>query len=210
MRRTLGTLAAMAFLVLAVSCATTSTKITESWVSPDFHGPLAYQKVFVLFIGPNQAARIPIEGAIAASLQRHGVTGVPANLSVPDSVLKDIPRLKEQLAQIHVDAVVVTRFLNKSERTQYVSTDPLYWGAYPTFWGYYNWAYPTVFSPGYYVTDTIYKAETRIYDLSSGRLIWGGMSRSMNPDDPQKVATELAQSVREDLQAAGLVKAPVK
>jgi hypothetical protein len=67
-----------------------------------------------------------------------------------------------------------------------------------------------VFSPGYYMTDTFYKAETRIYDLKSGRLIWGGMSKSMNPDDPQKVATELAQSVREDLQAAGLVKAPVK
>jgi hypothetical protein len=210
MRRILATLAATMFMVVGLSCATTSTQITESFVNPDFQGPLSYEKVFVLFIGPNQAARVAIEGAIAASLQRHGVTGVPANLSVPDSALKDVPRMKDQLAQIHVDAVIVTRFLGKSERTQYVSTDPLYWGAYPTFWGYYNMAYPTVFSPGYYQTDTFYKAETRIYDLKSGRLIWGGMSKSMNPDDAQKVATELAQSVREDLQAAGLVKAPVK
>jgi hypothetical protein len=210
MRRTLGTLAAMTFLVLAISCATTSTKITESWVNPDFHGPLAYEKVFVLFVGPNQTTREAIEGAIAARLQQRGVTGVPAYLSVPDSVLRDVPRLKEQLAQIHVDAVIVTRFLGKSERTQYVATDPLYWGAYPTFWGYYNMVYPTVFAPGYYVTDTFYKAETRIYDLKSGKMIWGGMSRSMNPTDAQKTAQELAQSVREDLEAAGLVKAPAK
>jgi len=208
--RVLSSLLTAALIFVAGACATTSTRITESWANPDFQGPLSYEKVFVLFIGPNQAVRVPIEGAIAASLQQHGVTGVPANLSVPDSALKDIPRMKEQLAQIHVDGVIVIRFLGKSERTQYVSTDPLYWGGYPTFWGYYDWAYPTVFSPGYYMTDTFYKAETRIYDLKSGRLIWGGMSKSMNPDDPQKLATELAQSVREDLQAAGLVKAPAK
>ncbi len=206
MKHALAALAVVAFLVAGLACATTSTKITESWVNPDFHGPLSYDKIFVLFVGPNKDVRDAIEGAIAARLQQRGVTGVPAYLSVPDSVLQDIPRLKEQLAQIHVDAVVVTRFLGKSERTQYVATDPLYWGAYPTFWGYYNMVYPTVFSPGFYETDTFYKAETRIYDLKSGRLIWGGMSRSMNPTDAQKVALELAQSVREDLEAAGLVK----
>lgn len=206
MRRTLILLAATLPFLLSLACATTSTKITESWVNPDFHGPLSYDKVFVLFVGPNEANREAIEGAVAAGLQQRGITGVPAYLSVPNSVLRDVPRLKDQLEQIHVDAVIVSRFLGKSERTQYVSTDPLYWGAYPTFWGYYNMVYPTVFAPGFYETDTFYKAETRIYDLKSSRLIWGGMSRSMNPTDAQKVAVELAQSIREDLQAAGLVK----
>ena len=210
MKRTLALLALTVSLLTLAACATTSTKITESWVNPEFKGPLGYQKVFVLFLGPNQAVRVPIEGAVVARLQNHGITGVPANMSVPDSALKDIPRMKEQLAQINVDCVVVIRFLSKSERTQYVSTDPAfwggYWGAYPSFWGYYNYAYPTVFGPGYYVTDEYYKAETRIYDLKSGRLVWGGMSQSINPTDPQQVATELAQSIGADLRAAGLVR----
>ena len=206
MRRPLILLLAASALIALVACATTSSKLTTSWANPDFKGPLGYQKVFVLFASPNHNMRVQIEGAVVARLEMHGVMGLPANIAVPDSTLRDIPRLKEQLAQINVDGVVVMRPIGKSERTQYVSTSPGYWGAYPEFWGYYNYMGPTMWDPGFYVTDTTYKVETRIFDLKSGRLVWGGMSDTMNPTDAQMAATELAKAIGEDLRASGLVR----
>ena len=193
------------FLAL-VACATTSTRITESWANPEVKAPLAFDKVFVLLVGKDHDMRVQVEGAIAARLQRAGLTGVPANMSVLDKDLKDQARVKDQLSQIHVDGVIVIRYLGTSERTQYVSTSSSYWGAYPEFWGYYNWAWPTVWDPGYYVTDTFVKVETRIYDLRTGKLIWGGMSQTMNPRDAQAAANELAQTVGAALRKDGLIK----
>ena len=60
--------------------------------------------------------------------------------------------------------------------------------------------------PGYYVTDTFVKVETRIYDLRTDTLIWGGMSQTWNPRDAQASATELAQTVGAALRKDGLIK----
>lgn len=188
------------------ACATTSTRITESWANPEVKAPLAFDKVFVLLVSKNNDMRVQVEGAIAALLQQGGLTGVPANLSIPDDVLKDREKVKAQLGQIHVDGVVVMRYLGTTERTQYVSTSPLFWSAYPDFWGYYAYAYPTVWDPGYDVTDTYVKVETRIYDLRTDKLVWGGMSQTMNPRDAQASARELAQTVGAALRKDGLIK----
>jgi len=204
--RVLSFLFTAALIGVMAACATTSTHITESWVNPDFHGPLSFEKVFVLLISKNHDMRVQVEGAIAARLQQRGLTGVPANFAIPDDALQNVAKVKEQLADIGVDGVIVIRYLGTSQRTQYVDTSPAFWGAYPTFWGYYNYAWPSVFDPIYTITDTYVKVETRIYDLKSGRLIWGGMSQTMNPKDAQAAATELAQTVGDSMRKDGLIQ----
>ncbi len=195
-----------ALIFVMGACATTSTHLTESWVNPEVKAPLAFEKVFVLLVSKNHDMRVQVEGAIAALLQQRGLTGVPANLSIPDEVLKDREKLKEQLGQIHVDGVIVMRYQGTTERTQYIGDPSGFWGAYPSFWGYYNYAWPTAWNSGYYVTDRYVKVETRIYDLRTDSLIWGGMSETWNPSDAQASATELARTVGAALRKDGLIK----
>ena len=204
--RVLSSLLTAALIFVMGACATTSTRITDSWVNPEVKAPLAFEKVFVLLVSKNHDMRVQVEGAIAALLQQRGLTGIPANMSIPDEVLKDREKVKEQLGQIHVDGVIVMRYQGTTERTQYVSTSPAFWGAYPSFWGYYNYAWPSVWDSGYYVTDTFVKVETRIYDLRTDTLIWGGMSQTWNPSDPQASAKELAQTVGAAMRKDGLIK----
>jgi len=204
--RVLSYLLTAALIFAMGACATTSTRITDSWANPEVKAPLAFEKVIVLLVSKNHDMRVAVEGAIAARLQQAGLTGIPANMSIPDEVLKDREKVKEQLGQIHVDGVIVIRYQGTTERTQYVSTSPAFWGAYPSFWGYYNYAWPSVWDPGYYVTDSYVKVETRIYDLRTDKLIWGGMSQTMNPRDAQAAATELAQTVGAAMREDGLIK----
>lgn len=56
------------------------------------------------------------------------------------------------------------------------------------------------------MTDTFVKVETRIYDLRAGKLVWGGMSQTMNPSDAQASARELAQTVGAAMRKDGLIK----
>ena len=51
-----------ALIFVMGACATTSTRITDSWANPEVKAPLAFEKVFVLLVSKNHDMRVQVEG----------------------------------------------------------------------------------------------------------------------------------------------------
>jgi len=184
-------------LTLLAGC-TSGTRITSSWVNEEIQGPLKFQKVLALIVSRDPEVRRELEGELSVIVRRTNV--VPAYLAVTDEMLLDVDRTRAALTESGYDGAVVVRFVSSSQSTMWISP------YYDTFWNYYGYAWNTVMSPGYTITDTKVYLETRIYDLRSGRQVWAGISESFNPSDADDLLVRTAEAVGRELVRTGLVQ----
>jgi hypothetical protein len=198
MVKMLGNLALTLALGLAAGCAAGSTHLQSVWVAPNLKGPVHFNKVLVLAIAKDPSLRQEVEGHIAVLLKR--ANGVPAYMAIPESAYGEPGKLKSILTENGYDGVITVRLVSTTMDTTWV---PAY---YTGFYGYYNWAYPTVMTPGYLQTDTKIRLETKIYSLKDEALYWAGLSDTFNVTDSQQIVSDLAQAIIKDLQERGLVE----
>jgi hypothetical protein len=123
---------------------------------------------------------------------------------LPSETFVNESQLKKAVADSGVDGVVVMRPVYDQKEVSYVP------GTYPTpyysFWGYYAWAYPVVYSPGYYRQDRFVGVETTIYDASNGKLVWSGLTQHKNPKDTAKTVANTAKAVRKVMKKYGFIE----
>ena len=194
MRRLL-TLLAVAFLLSSCS----STRVVTQWRDPATT-QLRFSKVLALCIAKEQSLRRAAEGELCKQIS--SVECKPAYLAVPDSMIdKDKQdEAKALVTRSGFDGAVVVRVVDVREKVTYV---PPTYG--PTFWGYYGYAWPMAYDPGYYRTDQILRLETSIYSLTQDQLLWVGTTETVNPKSLPDTIAEVAKAVREELQEDHLI-----
>ena len=116
--------------------------------------------------------------------------------------VKDVQKAKAKLGS-DFDLAIVMRLVGQEEQTRWVpGSYPTYYGS---FYGYYGYAGPMVYDPGYLTTDTIVRVETNIYTLPDEKLVYSALSETFNPSSAPKVVKEIGQIIRGDLRTKGLI-----
>ena len=200
MRTSLATLFTTA-LVLALS-ACVSTTLLEQWKDPAYSGP-ALHKVLVVSVQPDQGRRRLWEDAMVGALVKRGVQAEASYQAFPDQA-PGAEQLKAIATRDGLDGVVATHFVGASQRT-YVEAYPAWgWG-----WGW-GWGYPWgwgPYGPGYVETDYRTDFQTDIYtvDDSGGKLIWSGVTRSIDQTSAKSVTDEISHVLVPHLAKEGIL-----
>lgn len=202
-------LPAFALALLLPACATTSFK--SSWKAPDaVPGEFQGKKVVALIIHKNESVRRAAEEALASEITARGATGVAAFTLIPSEDIRDTGRAKAHLTKAGVEGAVVMRVVGKERQTTYV---PGMWvgpANYRSFSGYYGPGWGGVYDPGYLRTDTHVSVETLIYSVAKDKLLWAGMSDTMNPPKADAFVKEVAGAAADEMRKQGLIAAPKK
>lgn len=177
-------------VVWFVSLGCASTTMTKNWVYPE-HGPLDFGSVMAVVLVQDPLVRQRGENELVRQIRR--AEAVASYTLMPSQDL-DEDQFKKAVVDSGVDAVIVMRPVSDEQELRYVPGS--YPAAYGTYWGYYGWAYPVVYSPGYYTQDRIVAVETTVYDTSDGKLVWSGVSQTTNPGDAEKLVADTAKAVR--------------
>jgi hypothetical protein len=186
-------------LFIAAGCS--STSMTRSWRYPET-GPLEFDRVMAVVLVQDPLLRRLGENALVRQIV--AAEAVALHRSVPDEDLGDEAKVREQIAASGVDGVVVMRLVyDENEVTYNAGTYP---GPYYSFWGYYGWAYPIAYQPGYLQTDRLVGIETNVYDVETEKLVWSGLSRTKNPDDVDKLVADTAKAVRSEMKKYGFLR----
>jgi len=171
------------------SCA--STRLVTKWQAPST-GPLQFTKVLALALAPEEALRRVAEEDLCNQVK--SVPCKPAYLVIPPSEMGDMEKAKALVQRAGFDGALVFRVVSAKEKVTYV---PPSYG--PTFWGYYNYARPIAYDPGYYRTDQLVSVETSIYSLREDRLLWVATTETMNPKSIDALVEDVAKTVRDEL-----------
>jgi hypothetical protein len=195
-------------LLLASSLAGCATsRIDNSWAEPSATAQsFQLNKVLAVALARDGAIRRSTEDAMDRAISA-GPRGQSGQLAVHPSytLLEDTELVKTDVTRRKVEAAgydgaVLIRYVTTEQR---VTVDPpMYHGG---FWGYYGYGGgPMMYDPGSVRTDTILKLQISIYSLREDKLLWSGVSRTVNPSQVEKVVGEIADAVRKDLEKRGL------
>jgi len=200
MNRTLAVALALAGTVALTGCA--STSLRQSWKDPGATSLLPPGKVLVVAMSDNPSVRRAAEDEL---VRRIGADRAEASYRVlADADLRDTESAKRKVAAGGFNYALVLRPVSQSQELTYVPgtiTPAPYRGG---FWGYYGYGWGAYYDPGYVRTDTIVQIETLLYRLDEDKVVWAGLSETVNPSSAEKVVGEIAKLVGKDLAKKGL------
>ena len=182
---------------IIASCA--ATTVVTKWQDPATPR-LAFTNVIALVISSDPTLRRVGEDELCRQVTR--VPCAPAYALIPDGALSNVDTVKLLVQKAGFDGALVFRVVNAREKVTYV---PPTYG--PTFWGYYRYAGPA-YSPGYVQTDQVVRIETSIYSVRDDKLVWVGVTDTMNPNSVSALVKDVAKAVRKELERTGAIPAP--
>lgn len=183
----------------ALGCST--SRIENAWVDPTAT-PQSFElkRVLVVAAVNDGAIRRATEDALVNVL-RSGARGQSGELAAEPSyrLLSDRDLLDAATARHKVDAAgydgaVLISFVSSQQR---VTVDPPMYGG-GGFWGPYGYG-ASMYDAGSVRTDTILKLQVSIYSLTESRMLWSGVSSTLNPSKIDKLVVDVADAVREEL-----------
>jgi hypothetical protein len=206
MKRTQTTLASILIALAAISCSA-STQLTQRWSDTAYQGQPG-QKMMVIALTQNERNQLLWEGAFSSALQKDGVQPLAGSQYLPKGAEADEPGMKQLIQDSGANLVAVTRLLAVDKEHQYVPGTTYYTPApgYYGMYGYYHSSYAVVHNPGYIQENTIVKLETNVYDVATQRLVWSGVTETLNPETPQDVANSVAWKLVEDMAASKVIR----
>ena len=194
--------AAVALVAFAIIASCTSSQLLGVWANTEYRAkPL--RRVLVV-TGKN----IPIaqgyaEQYIAASLNKIVSTQMAAAVFSDKNILA-IPRpeLRNLLLEKQFDGYLVVELSDIAEEEYWVP--PMAFGGWYGGWRSYPWAF-NVYSPGQLRRSTSYYISASLYEVATGKLVWRGQSKTVDPVNVEDLIDDVATLFRESLQNAGVV-----
>ncbi len=187
--------------VLAACCP--ATKIENSWREPDtVINTAALNKFVVMALLKNESVRRRAEDQLAAAypgkaIQSYQVFGT--------TELKDNEaNYRQKLQAGGYDGIVIMRLVKVEKDQRYVRGNyPAYYGSW---WGYYRYAWPVYYDPGYYTTDKTYYVEVNVYSTRQNKLVWSGITSTINPSGSDALFTDVIKAVSKQMRKEGFVQ----
>ena len=188
----------VAMLALA-GCA--STSVQNSWVAPDAP-EIAFDNTLVVFISSSETTRRAAEDQL---VQRIGPDdAVASHTVISQSEVNNTEASQAAIAAGGFDGAVVMRVIDQSQELTYTPgmSHPGYYGGFNSYYGA-GWA-----DTGSVRTDTIVMVETNVYSVTDDKLLWSGVTKTMNPNDIGNAVDDIADAVSRELRRHGLVSQP--
>lgn len=200
------------WLLVSVLSGCATTRVTETWVDPAFHGPL--KKIVVFVVYDDETVRRFAEDQAVAHMPP-STQAVASYTMFPKLESSQREQIRARLLAGGFDGALVTRLVDVEHGETYVPphsyfmpTNPIT-GAQPYYYSfdnYYGFVQGQVYTTrGYLREDVTAEIESIMYTLADSRPVWSATSETINPRSPERVAHRLAELIAKDLRSHGIV-----
>jgi hypothetical protein len=187
-------------VALTATTAAAAVKFTSTWVSPEARAvSFKGQKVVALVVSQDLSLRMSAEEALGRELSSRGIEGVAAYRTIPAEELKKVDRAKAWFQKESTAGVVMLRPVSQTTEQR---PNVVVWtsSSYATLWEYYPYSWGAVYAIGPRGSDTRIVVETVVFDVASGKLVWGGVSEAVNPKSLQTLVADIAHEAAQKIQ----------
>jgi hypothetical protein len=186
-------------------------KFRNTWKAPEAATvSFAGKKVAALIISDDQGLQVSGEEALVRELGAVGLSqGVATYRIVPREELRDADKARGWYERAGVDGVVAMRLVKAETReTTTVSPWSVAGSPYGTLWGYYPYAWGSVYS--YEIGSTrrepVAVVETLVFSVPRNALLWAGTTETINPKDSSRVIKDIVAATVSEMKKQGLLK----
>jgi len=193
--------------ILLNACST--THFVENWNDPDYKGP-ALSKILVIGVINREDNRRKFEDEFSELLSTETRTGISSYSLIPD--LKKSGNKAKILDAVQKTAadgllIVTTHGVSQQDRVtagniDYIPNMARGYGMY----SYYNRSHSFVYTQGNTVTDSVLRIDTKLYNISTEKMIWSAKTESFNPTSSEKIIADLENLIVRDMKASGVIR----
>ncbi len=195
--------------MLAIMSCGTSTTFVDTWKDPDAT-PITFKKVVAIAVVQDETNRRIVEDQICKNIKNPNTECVRSWTILPQDRVSDVEFAKKRISEGGFDGAITMRLVGVDEKTRQITTG--YVASYATtpyynpFWGYYSYAWPVVYQSGTTdITQTV-RVETNIYSVTQEKLLWSGISETIDPTSIRTMVDQIAAEAAAILQREGLLK----
>jgi hypothetical protein len=192
-----------------------STRVEQSWVDPNPSARMKdFKRILVISFTDNVTSRRVIETQIAQSI---GERAVPSfNYPGIASAGRDGNVVKNTIMTDGFDAAVISRLVDKEKEQSWIpgmmmpmgmgmGMGPWGMGGMGGMWGAGMGMGMGMGMGGHMVVDKIYYYETNVYDLKTDRLLWSGITSTMNPSRIERKVRDITKAIVRQMQVDGFI-----
>jgi hypothetical protein len=178
------------------------TRIVSSWRDPNVSlDTNNIHKFVVAALLKNQSVRRQVEDNMVAMFPAKAVQSYKE--FGDDSLRENDEVYNQKLKSEGYDGIVVMRLVSVDRQQYYVPGNyPAYYGSWRGFWRY-SWT--GFYDPGYYATDKNYEVEVNVYSLKRDKLIWSGMTSTINPRGGAELFGDVSKTVYKKMEKEGFL-----
>jgi hypothetical protein len=177
-------------LALLVLGGCVSTSLIDRWKDPSFQGP-PLRKVLVVGVQKDDGRRRLWEDGMVGALNHEGVQATASYTVFPNKA-PNAEELAATASREGFDGVMASHFVSASQRNYWM---PGYAGVgFGWRWRYYGY-WDAVYGPGYVETERRADYQTDVFtvDASGGKLIWTGITRSVDLSSVHSFTNEISR-----------------
>ncbi len=187
------TIISLGLIGLVFACSP-STKLEKSWADPSFNSANMKPFTKVLVVAPFKDATSQRVAEDKIVLAIKNAVAVPAYSYLKPTDL-DEKAIEEKLIKDGFDGVIMMRLKDVTQSTSYTPGT--------SYGGWYGYRY---YSPGYYSVDKTFQVETNFYSLTEKKLMWSGVTSSLNPSSLEKTLDQIIYTIKYELEKKGYFK----
>jgi hypothetical protein len=198
--RPLGWLLGLVGLLSLSGCV--STSLIDRWKDASFNGPPLH-KVLVVGVQKDDGRRRLWEDGMVAALSHQGVQAEASYVVFP-SKAPNADELAAMASREGFDGVMASHFVSASQRMYWMPGDAgIGFGWRWRYYGYWGAAY----NPGYVETQhrADYQTDVFTVDSAGGRLIWTGITRSVDLSSTHSITDDISRVLVPALSKQGIL-----
>ena len=193
--------------ILFTSCGPT-TEIIGEW-SEDEYKTESIDKLLILGIVDQKKPllRRKLEDGLVDAFNSGGVDASASMDYMPYDEIIDSTSFEKYFSDLELDAVLVSRLVG-IDKDRKVKAGYAYVIPYNSYYGFYGHYYASVQyanSSSYLSKNVVVVLETNLYETKDKRLIWSGISETIDPDKASDVIKSLGAVLADKLSREGFL-----
>jgi hypothetical protein len=192
-------------LLTTVACSST-TKLSHSWKDPDY-AQRDYKKIAVVAIVENTVQRRQAEQDMVKAFKYYKIDAISSiPFFKPDDTLLPDNELIKKFTDQGCDGILTVKLFDV-KTTKYINSynsGPTVYGGFGGYYGYGMGMGMSVSVPlnggGSGVSESVnILLESRFYDLESNKLIWGGITSTVDPNSLAEMTSSYARTITQEM-----------
>ena len=196
-------------LITLLCCSGAKTEIIGEWQEENYQkGNIEKVLVLGIFNKDKPLLRRNFEDGMTKAFMNAGISATPSMDHIPYDQTIDSTTFEKYFKDLDIDAVVVSRLVgidqSRNYKAGYLYTIPF--NNYYGFYGYYYAGIQYANSSGYLSQNVVVVLETNIYDTNNEKLIWSGISETVDPQKASDVIKSFGKELVSKLKREGYFK----
>ena len=196
-------------LLTTISCSGAKTEIIGEWEEESYEkGNIDKVLILGIFNKEKPLLRRNFENGMSKAFNDGGVTASPSMDHMPYDEAIDSTTFEKYFKELEFDAVIVSRLVALEEKRDY-KAGYLYTIPFNNYYGFYGYYYAGIQyanSSGYLSRNVVVVLETNIYETKEKKLIWSGISETVDPDKASDVIKSFGKELVTKLSKQGYFK----